>query len=228
MSTKFFTNQSGNSLLQKFEGVFSNVESIRCFDALVGYFRASGYFKVREFLDKIPQIRILVGINVDQLTKKYHDKGQYFLANPDETKNDFLTDTIKNIQEADYDEVTEKGIIQFIEDLLSGKIELRAHPKQKIHAKVYIFRPVNFNDHAPCEVITGSSSLTDSGLGSFAESNYEFNVSLRDFEDLKFATDEFERLWNESVPILNAEVDKLVYKLYDLIPEEISIIEENI
>lgn len=226
MSTKFFTNQSGNSLLQKFEGVFSNVESIRYFDALVGYFRASGYFKVREFLDKIPQIRILVGINVDQLTKKYHDKGQYFLANPDETKNDFLTDTIKNIQEADYDEVTEKGIIQFIEDLLSGKIELRAHPKQKIHAKVYIFRPANFNEHAPCEVITGSSNLTDSGLGSFAESNYEFNVSLRDFEDVKFATDEFERLWNESVPILSAEVDRIKKNTYlrdDFTPFELYI-----
>ena len=226
MSTKFFTNQNGNSLLQKFDGVFSNVESIRYFDALVGYFRASGYFKVREFLDKIPQIRILVGINVDQLTKKYHDKGQYFLANPDETKNDFLTDTIKNIQDADYDEVTEKGIIQFIEDLLSGKIELRAHPKQKIHAKVYIFRPANFNEHAPCEVITGSSNLTDSGLGSFAESNYEFNVSLRDFEDVKFATDEFERLWNESVPILNAEVDRIKKNTYlrdDFTPFELYI-----
>ena len=114
MSTKFFTNQFGNSLLQKFEGVFSNVDSIRHFDALVGYFRASGYFKVREFLDKIPKIRVLVGINVDLLTKKFHDKGQYFLTNPEVTKDDFLNDVIKNIQEADYDKDTEKGIIQYI------------------------------------------------------------------------------------------------------------------
>lgn len=226
MSTKFFTNQNGNSLLKKFEGVFSNVDSIRYFDALVGYFRASGYFKVRDFLDRIPQIRILVGINVDLLTKKYHDKGQYYLANPDETKDDFITDIIKNIQEADYDEVTEKGIIQFIEDLISGKIELRAHPKQKIHAKVYIFRPANFNEHAPCEVITGSSNLSDSGLGSFEESNYEFNVSLRDFEDVKFATDEFEKLWEESVPILYAEADRIKKNTYlrdDFTPFELYI-----
>ena len=59
MSSKFFTNQGGNSLLKKFEGVFENIESIRHFDALVGYFRASGYFKIRPFLDKIPKIRIL-------------------------------------------------------------------------------------------------------------------------------------------------------------------------
>lgn len=209
MPTKFFTNQGDNSLLKKFEGVFANIDSIRHFDALVGYFRASGYFKVRPFLDNIPKIRILVGINVDQITKKYHDKGQLYIENPEDTKADFLAESIKDIQEADYDEATEKGILQFIDDLTSGKIELRAHPSKKIHAKVYIFRPANFNEYAPCEVITGSSNLTDAGLGANPASNYEFNVSLREYEDVKFATDEFERLWDESVPILQAEAERI-------------------
>jgi superfamily II DNA/RNA helicase len=226
MPTKFFTNQDDNSLLKKFEGVFSNMESIRHFDALVGYFRTSAYFKVRAFLDKIPKIRILVGINVDQLIKKYHDKGQLYLENTDETKDDFLEEIIKNIQEANYDEVTEKGILQFIDDLLSGKIELRAHPKKKIHAKVYIFRPASFNEYAPCEVITGSSNLTDAGLGANPESNYEFNVSLREYEDVKFASEEFERLWAESVPILQAEAERIKHRTYlrdDFSPFELYI-----
>jgi superfamily II DNA/RNA helicase len=226
MSTKFFTNRNGNSLLKKFEGVFTHVQSIQFFDALVGYFRASGYFKVRPFLDRIPRVRILVGINVDALTKKYHDRGQYFIDNPSETKETFLKEIIQNIQEANYDEVTENGIIQFIDDLINGKIELRAHPKQKIHAKVYIFRPIAFNEHAPCEVITGSSNLTDSGIGSNPESNYEFNVSLRDFQDVKFATDEFDKLWNESVPILTADVKEMRKKTYlkdDFTPFELYI-----
>ncbi len=226
MPTKFFTNQDDNSLLKKFEGVFANIESIRHFDALVGYFRTSGYFKVRAFLDKIPKIRILVGINVDQLIKKYHDKGQLYLENPEEAKADFLEEIIKNIQEANYDEVTEKGILQFIDDFVSGKIELRAHPKKKIHAKVYIFRPATFNEYAPCEVITGSSNLTDAGLGANPESNYEFNVSLRDYEDVKFATDEFERLWSESVPILQAEAERIKSQTYlrdDFTPFELYI-----
>jgi len=226
MPTKFFTNQDENSLLRKFEGVFENCTSVRHFDALVGYFRASGYFKVRPFLDNIPSIRILVGINVDQLIKKYHDRGQLFLDNPAETKDSFLEEIIKNIQDANYDEITEKGIIQFIEDLTNGKIELRAHPKKKIHAKVYIFRPASFNEYAPCEVITGSSNLTDAGLGSNPESNYEFNVSLRDYEDVKFASEEFERLWTESVPILQAEAERIKNKTYlkdDFTPFELYI-----
>jgi len=215
MSTKFFTNQNKEtSLLKKFEGVFTHVSSIRHFDALVGYFRASGYFKVRPFLDKIPRIRILVGINVDKLIKQYHDRGQYYLENPEETKESFLQDMIQNIQEAHYDSDTEKGIIQFIDDLISNKIEIRAHPKKKIHAKVYIFRPAYFNEYAPCEVITGSSNLTDAGLGSFPESNYEFNVSLRDYDEVEFATNEFERLWDESVPILKAEADRIKRSSY--------------
>lgn len=226
MPTKFFTNQGDNSLLKKFEGVFTNIESIRHFDALVGYFRASGYFKVRVFLDRIPKIRILVGINLDQLLKKYHDKGQLYLENPDETKADFLEEIIKNIQQAHYDEVTEKGILQFMDDLVSGKIELRAHPMKKIHAKVYIFRPATFNEYAPCEVITGSSNLTDAGLGANPESNYEFNVSLREYDDVKFATEEFERLWAESVPILQAEAEKIKKQTYlrdDFTPFELYI-----
>lgn len=210
MSTKFFTNQDDNSLLNKFEGVFTHVPGIHHFDALVGYFRASGYFKLRKFLDKIPKIRILVGINVDQLTKKYHEKGQLYIDNPEETKEEFLAAMTEDIQQANYDKETEDGILQFIDDIIGEKIEIRAHPTKKLHAKVYIFRPPIFNEHTPCEVITGSSNLTDAGLGSKPESNYEFNVSLRDYDDVKFATDEFEKLWNEAVPILKAEAKQLV------------------
>ncbi|MGN6637698.1 MAG: helicase-related protein [Mucilaginibacter sp.] len=226
MSTKFFTNREENSLLTKFEGIFTDFESIRYFDALVGYFRASGYFKVRAFLDKIPKVRILVGINVDQLIKKHHDRGQLYIESPTETKEDFINDTIKNIQSADYNEETERGIIQFITDLLESKIELRAHPSKKIHAKVYIFRGEKFNKHTPCEVITGSSNLTDSGLGSNPESNYEFNVSLREYDDVKFATDEFEELWGQSVPILHAEIESIKNRTYlkdDFTPFELYI-----
>ncbi|MFC1481367.1 hypothetical protein ACFL6E_03865 [Candidatus Neomarinimicrobiota bacterium] len=39
MSTKFFTNAEQNTLLKKFEGVFSNNRDIMFFDALVGFFR---------------------------------------------------------------------------------------------------------------------------------------------------------------------------------------------
>ena len=47
MGTRFFTNEGENTLLTKFKGVFQNNPDIDYFDALVGYFRASGYFAIR-------------------------------------------------------------------------------------------------------------------------------------------------------------------------------------
>ncbi|MEX2485599.1 MAG: helicase-related protein, partial [Brumimicrobium sp.] len=56
--------------------------------------------------------------------------------------------------------------------------------------------------------------------------NYEFNVSNRDYDHVKFATNEFEQLWKESIPILKAEAQKLKKKTYlrdDFTPFELYI-----
>lgn len=63
MSTKFFTNHEANTLLNKLEGVFEHNKDIEVFDALVGFFRASGYFAIRPFLNRVPKVRVLVGID---------------------------------------------------------------------------------------------------------------------------------------------------------------------
>ena len=67
MSTRFFTNSGDNTLLNKFKGIFEHNKDIEYFDALVGFLRASGYFSVRPYLNHMPNIRILVGINVDTI-----------------------------------------------------------------------------------------------------------------------------------------------------------------
>ena len=66
MSTKFFTNNQENTLLQKFKGIFEYTD-VSYFDVLVGYFYSSGYFRIRKYLDNESEIRILVGIGVDKL-----------------------------------------------------------------------------------------------------------------------------------------------------------------
>lgn len=209
MSTKFFTNKSNNSLLKKFEGVFKNLPNIYHFDALVGYFRATGYFKLRPYLENITEIRILVGINVDILLEKYNSLGQQHIINPDETKDEFIKKIKEDIQEAEYSKEIEDGIVQFIKDIVNKKIIIKAHPEKNLHAKIYIFKPKEFNQYSTGSVITGSSNLTESGLGSREKSNYEFNVELRDYDDIKFASEEFELLWNESVDILPVDVSNL-------------------
>ena len=101
----------------------------------------------------------------------------------------------------------------------------------QLHAKLYIFRPRDFNPHSACEVISGSSNLTEAGLGVDDDSgehaaNYEFNVSLRDYDDVEFATGEFEKLWEEAVEILPAEMEAVIKKSYlqdDFTPFELYI-----
>lgn len=209
MPTRFFTNKENNSLHKKFKGIFENMHDIAYFDALVGYFRASGYFRIRELIKDVPQIRILVGINVDEIISKYHAKGFKFLGDETKTKEEFINELKNDIEIADYQKETEDSILQFVEDIVNKKILIKAHPTKKLHAKIYIFRPEKFNEHSSGQVITGSSNLTDAGLGEAKESNYEFNVNLRDYDDVKFATEEFEELWKEATDILSVDLERL-------------------
>ena len=211
MSSKFFTNESDNTLLEKFIGVFKNNPYITEFDALVGYFYASGYFQLRPHLSDLDQIRILVGINVDKTIAEAHSRGLSFRfrANDEHVREDYRQQFQEEIENSKYNLDIESSIHQFVDDIHSKKIVIRAHPSRNLHAKIYIFRPKDFNEHISGEVITGSSNLTAAGLGADQDSsNYEFNVSLRDYDDIKFATDEFEKLWNESVEIPSIQFNK--------------------
>ncbi len=205
MGSKFFTNQGQNTLLKKFEGVFKNTK-VNNFDALVGYLRASGYFKISKYLKKVPNVRILVGINVDTIIQKFHKVGLEFTSNSEKILEEFRNDLKDDIQNSSYDKETEDGIIDFIKDVSSKKIEIAAHPTKNIHAKIYLFKPKPFNQHNSGSVISGSSNLSATGLGALPESNYEFNVELRDYDDVKFASNEFEKLWKEAIDILPAEI----------------------
>lgn len=209
MGTNFFTNEKENTLLEKIEGVFK-YRKVYFFDALVGYFRASGYFRIRKFIQQTPHIRILVGINVDKLTYQANQQGLLFNPNEEQSQEEFFNDIKKNIQEAKYDKDVEDGMYQFIEDITSGKIEMRIHPKQNIHAKIYIFREEIYHPHGYGSVITGSSNLTEAGL----EKNFEFNVELRYDDDIRFATETFEKLWAESVTIDLKHIEKIKEESY--------------
>lgn len=219
MSTKFFTNENENTLLNKIEGIFKH-RQIHFFDALVGYFRASGYFRIRPFVKKATEIRILVGINIDNLIYEANKKGLLFIEDPAKSRDDFFEEMKKNIQGAEYDKEVEDGMLLLIQDLATEKIKIKVHPKQNLHAKIYIFREQEKHSHGYGSVITGSSNLTDNGL----EQNFEFNVELRDNTDIDFASGTFNKLWNESVEIGKEFVDKLKNETYlndDFTPFEV-------
>ena len=62
ISSHFFTNRDGNTLMKEFEGILLNNPQVKNLDAVVGFLRASGYFSLRPFLDGINKVRVLIGI----------------------------------------------------------------------------------------------------------------------------------------------------------------------
>ncbi len=208
MSTKIFTNNIGNSLIRKFKGAFEHIANIYAFHAIVGYFRASGYFAIREHLLKVPQVKILVGINVDKISAEAKKKGLMFFGDPEKSKDEFIHWIRQDILDAEYTHEIESGILQFMEDIIAGKVQIRLHKTKKLQAKVYIFLPEVFDEFSGGEVITGSSNLTDAGLGINDDNSYEFNVSIKDYEEVKYAEDEFQRLWAEGEEIQPTEIER--------------------
>ncbi|WP_257880973.1 helicase-related protein [Prevotella melaninogenica] len=184
--------------MKEFEGVLQHNPQIRNLDAVVGFLRASGYFSLRPFLDNIGKVRVLIGIDVDKYIAKAAQQGKLFFGAEEEVKEEYLRKTRTDIETSNYRKDIEDGMYLMVQDLLDKKLELRAHPSKKIHAKIYVLYPDNFNQYSQSMAITGSSNLSGNGLGITQDKQYEFNVKLDRYDDVKFAKDEFEQLWNEA------------------------------
>lgn len=197
-NSHIFTNRNGNTLMKEFEGVLQHNPQIRNLDAVVGFLRASGYFSLRPFLDNIGKVRVLIGIDVDKYIAKASQQGKLFFGAEEEVKEEYLRKIRTDIETSNYRKDIEDGMYLMVQDLLDKKLELRAHPSKKIHAKIYVLYPDNFNQYSQSMAITGSSNLSGNGLGITQDKQYEFNVKLDRYDDVKFAKDEFEQLWNEA------------------------------
>lgn len=218
-NSSFFTNDhlsATSSLFAKFKEMFDEMEGLRHFNAVVGFFRSSGYFKIRKEMGRIDTIKILIGINVDNIFRK-HPKNMLFLQGKEVAEEALATygeETLKDIRESNYSKEVEDGILQLIEDVASGKVELKIHPTKDIHAKFYLFLPQTHSNSNPGCVIMGSSNLSDSGLGLDRATRYELNVELRRYDDVKFCKDEFDKLWKEGEPLKAEDIDRIVKKSY--------------
>lgn len=216
MASNFFTNDGDNTLYKKFVGVFEHMQNIEYFKSVIGYFRASGYFAIRKHFPENLKVKIIAGINVDPFIALAQKQGLLFNLNAKDTKESFIESIQQDIINAKYGKNIEEGIIQLIGDIAEGRIEIRAHNSKKLHSKFYIFLSPNFNEHNPNGmVIMGSSNLSAQGLGlEDVEHNYEMNVELRDYENVKYADIEFEKLWSQSTPILPVDAPSLIKKTY--------------
>lgn len=224
----FFTNRDGNTLMKQFENFLKKNPQVKNLDAVVGFLRASGYFALRPFLDNINKVRVLIGIDVDKYIARAAQHRELFIGAEEEVKEDALQQMKADIESSRYTKQVEEGMLQMLQDMKDGKLEMRAHPSRKIHAKIYILYPDNYDSDMLGCAITGSSNLSGNGLGISEEKQYEFNVKLTQYPEVQFAKDEFELLWQESegVPIEATDLENTMDGTYlkgDVTPYELYI-----
>ena len=210
--SKFFNNVDVK-LFDKLAKIVERMPDIYQFLAVAGYFRSSGYFKLRAKLEKVKKIKILVGINVDELFRRYNH-ALHFLPNSNKVKDIYSKDFCEDVETSFYDTNVERGMLQMRDDILSERLEIRIHPSKNLHAKFYLCLPRDYDDSSSGWVIMGSSNISESGLGISRSERYELNVAMQDYDDVSYCANEFETLWNESQALTPSDVQECYEKTY--------------
>jgi len=207
----FITNEENRSLAERFRVLIRNTQY---FDVLVGYFFSNGFYSIYKSLENTEKVRILVGISTNQSTYELIDEAknapqmelQFSSA---EAKEQFSCDVVCEMEESKDNIKVEEGVQKFQEWIRSGKLEIRAYPSSKIHAKLYIMGfPEDHIDKG--RVITGSSNFSRAGL----QDNLEFNVELKNRSDYEFAKKKFEELWKDGVDVSEEYVQTIQEKTW--------------
>ena len=196
--TTFITNKGTDTLENHFKILMKNTKA---FDCLVGYFFASGFFRIYKELEDVDKIRILVGISTNKQTfdmlSSARDTQIKLKDSASEIKKEIENQIIDEYENSKDILDVEEGTNKFIEWIKSGKLEIRASPHQDVHGKIYIFtsKGGGFGDEG--RVIMGSSNLTDAGLNRVNEIN---KVEKRK-EDYEWALNYFNELWENSIEV---------------------------
>jgi len=218
MSTKFFNNIDA-TLMDKFHGIATSMANFDIFHAVVGYFRSSGYFKLRQELSSTQEIKILVGINIDNLFRQAQNAGKMFFGDRDASIEQYCEDFLHDVRQSDYSSEVDESIRQFCEDITSGRLQLRIHSTKDLHAKFYLCLPKNHNEHSDGWVIMGSSNISAQGLGISEPPRYELNVAMKDYDDVAYCEEQFKELWDAAIPVTISDVEQMMGRTH-LAPKE--------
>jgi superfamily II DNA or RNA helicase len=146
----------------------------RSLDIATAYFTVGGFGLLREGLDKLGSLRLLLGAEPES--------PEQLGLRPGETAVPGLIR--RDLEDLPYDEVTLRLIEDFTAYLHRDGIHVRLHQKGFLHAKAWLFysdRPgqqMFFDRFKPILAIVGSSNFTAPGLTSNRELNLTHRVLL--------------------------------------------------
>ena len=174
----------------------------------VGYFFLSGFKEIRAHLEKVQEIRLLIGSmsNLETIEALALGLGSVEAARKKLEPLNYLTKQEKaeavrkeseklervasQLPQTDEDEAH----VRFLAELVrSGRMKVKVYTKGVLHAKAYI---VDYPEgrYERGSAIVGSSNLSLAGVTS----NTELNVVVPGNENHKKLAEWFERLWHEA------------------------------
>jgi superfamily II DNA or RNA helicase len=175
----------------------------------VGYFFISGLSAIIKPLKDVDKVRLLISNTTDKKTAEALiegfrsikevcievDKNNFVNT---ERKNKVLSDSKENIKKSlEYmsQTVNDKNVVEILIQMMKSKqLEVRVYPKEKLHAKAYIFQPKD-TGFAQGMGIVGSSNLSLAGISH----NSELNLKTYNPPDVNQLLDWFDELWGDGL-----------------------------
>jgi HKD family nuclease len=179
----------------------------------LGYFFISGFNVIIESVKHLKKFRLLISNTTNQSTaealiegfktvrqaKKELERDRF--VNPKKINQVKLeadrnfSKSLEQMEQTDDDEVVIKELIEMMK---TGKVEVRVYPKEKLHAKAYLFEGnADFKKFTESNGIgiVGSSNLSLAGM----EHNSELNLKTLHGGDYDHLVDWFEELWKDGI-----------------------------
>lgn len=175
----------------------------------VGYFFISGLSAIIESLKAVNKVKILISNTTDKNTAETLIEGFHSIKEirnkidkdnfvNEEKKSKIIQDSKDNIKQSlehMNQTVEEKTVVESLIEMMEIKqVEVRVYPKEKLHAKAYIFQPKD-TDFAQGMGIVGSSNLSLAGISH----NSELNLKTHNPSDVNHLLIWFNELWNDGL-----------------------------
>lgn len=175
----------------------------------VGYFFISGLSVIIQPLKDVDRVRLLISNTTDKTTAEALIEGfrsiKEVRSKVDETnfvnkdrKTKVVSDSKDNTKKSleHMTQTTEDKIVveSLIDMMKARKLEVRVYPKEKLHAKAYIFTPKD-TDFAQGMGIVGSSNLSIAGITH----NSELNLKTYNPPDVNKLLAWFDELWKDGL-----------------------------
>ena len=173
-----------------------------------GYFSPAGFGRIAKYLESIPAVRLMLGTD---LGAQGQDERRRLGETTDAFEQRRLSAGLRRMTQALLEErdrlpfsrVSRTALQALTKALRAGNLEVRRYEKAFMHAKAYIFSPIDETNEtsgkeqvAADGIIAGSSNLTAAGLSA----NLELNLGCYESPLAERARRWFDDLWEEAVP----------------------------